>query len=142
MSCRRAGEPYLEMSDDQSEIVQRIIEVDLAFERAVAQHKDLALFRRNCSSWELLLTVMAAPDGEEPGVYELAESVRTQGLGKSALLRFIRDRRDDGLLVFDQHPTKKSKMSIRAHPELMAALFAIMAERTEALEAVLQSLGL
>lgn len=119
--------------DTDPGFLSRTLAIDLAFERAVSRNRNLALFQRNCATWELLLVLCAAPETDKPGVYELIEGLRSKGLGQSALLRFVRDRRDDGLLVFDRHARKKSKMHIRLSPAVESALTALLMDRAEAM---------
>ncbi|MCW1931819.1 hypothetical protein [Pararhodobacter zhoushanensis] len=112
---------------------RRIIELELEFERAVAKNRDLALFRRNAATWEMLLAALAAGDDDRIGVYDLVESVTSTGLGSSALLRFVRDRRDDGLFVFGADPKKKSKHRISLNDDLAEAALALLEQRNQAL---------
>lgn len=122
-------------------LLHRAYAIDLEFERSVSRNRNLALFRRNASSWELLLALCCAPDHGKPGVYELIEGLSTKGLGQSALLRFVRDRRDDGLLVFDRHHTKKSKMQVRPEPELARAMSDLLLWRAVAIRDLLSGTG-
>ena len=82
---------------------------DLAFERAVFQHPHLSIFRRNATTWEVLLMLASAPEGNGPGLYEVIETVQTRALGPSALLRFLRERREEGSIVFTRNSFKQSK---------------------------------
>lgn len=102
---------------------------DLAFERAVFQHPHLSIFRRNATTWEVLLILAAAPEGDGPGLYEIVEGVQTRALGPSALLRFLRDRRDEGSILFHRNSRKQSKWSLSLRPDLRDELLALMQGR-------------
>jgi hypothetical protein len=107
-------------------LTTRIVKNELAFERAVFQHRRLAMFRRNATTWESLL-LLAACDGDEgPGLYEVVESVQTTALGQSALLRFLRDCRDEGTVVFTRSAHKQSKWTLSISPELRSDLMALL----------------
>lgn len=113
--------------------IRRAIALELEFERAIARNRDLALFRRNAATWEMLLTALIATGAERVGVYDLVESVHSKGLGSSALLRFMRDRRDDGLFVFGPDPVKKSKHRISLRDDLAEAALRLLDKRNSEL---------
>ena len=102
---------------------------DLAFERAVFQHPRLSIFRRNATTWEVLLMLAAAPDGDGPGLYEVIDAVQTRALGPSALLRFLRDRREEGSIVFTRNSLKQSKWSLSLRTDLRRELLALINRR-------------
>lgn len=101
---------------------RKIVDIELEFEREVARSRDLSLFKRNPTTWELLLLLAHLENGSNDGVYNTIEAVRTRYLGNSALLKFVRDRRDDGLILFVEHE-KKSKWTLQLHEDLIAQLF-------------------
>lgn len=105
------------------------VQDDLAFERAVFRHPHLSIFRRNATTWEVLLILAAAPQGQGPGLYEVVEAVQTRALGPSALLRFLRDRRDEGSVLFHRNPRKQSKWSLSLRPDLRQALLVLLRAR-------------
>lgn len=98
---------------------------ELARERALARHPALAVFRRNATAWEALL-IVATTEGTGPGLYELVAQVETRALGPSALLRFLREQRAAGTLLFTRSPAKRSKWTVALRPDLTAALRAIL----------------
>lgn len=126
--------PCIEGSWRDPSDMWRAVAAELDFERAIAANRDLALFRRNAATWELLLAAMIADGAEQLGVYGLVESVRSKGLGNSALLRFVRDRRDDGLLVFGTDPSKKSKHRISVRDDLVDAVVTLLNRRNAAIQ--------
>ena len=73
----------------------KIIKVELEFERAVSQSRELSLFRRNPTTWELLLLAQNE-NGALNGLYKTIDAVETRYLGNSALLKFVREQRDHG----------------------------------------------
>ena len=121
--------------------VRRIIALELEFERAVAKNRDLALFRRNAATWEMLLAALVADDEDRIGVYDLVESVTSKGLGSSALLRFVRDRRDDGLFIFGTDPKKKSKHRISLRDDVADAALTLLDQRNHALRRAIVETG-
>lgn len=106
-----------------------LLQAELDFEQAIARHRDLALFRRNVATWELLLRVAREPDGVDCGVHGLVHEIGSRGLGPSALLRFIRDRRDDGHLLMSPDPGKRSRQRISLRPGLAEVLGALLLHR-------------
>lgn len=107
--------------------------IELEFERALAGHRALALYRRNPATWEMLLALLASRETARIGVYDLVESVTSTGLGNSALLRFVRDRRDDGLFDFGPDPKKRSKHRITLRPDLAEAAVSLLDKRNQAM---------
>ncbi|MFN4101143.1 MAG: hypothetical protein ACK4GT_15340 [Pararhodobacter sp.] len=101
--------------------------LELDFERQIYQSKLLSLFRRNPSTWELLLYLAQFEEGSEDGVYGTLERLETRYLSNSAMLKFVRERRDDGLLLFNEH-AKRSKWTIALNESLREALFALLKE--------------
>lgn len=70
--------------------------------------------------------IAEAAEGEGPGLYELVDSVETNALGQSALLRFLRDRRDEGIVLFERSPRKQSKWTLKISGPLLADLRALL----------------
>ncbi|MFN4098755.1 MAG: hypothetical protein ACK4GT_03155 [Pararhodobacter sp.] len=99
--------------------------LELDFERHIHQSKLLSLFRRNPSTWELLLYLAQFEEGSEDGVYGTLDRLQTRYLSNSAMLKFVRERRDDGLLLFNEH-TKRSKWTIALNESLREALFEVL----------------
>lgn len=108
------------------------LEIELWFERQLHQSRILSVFRCNPSTWELLLQLASQPDGSADGVYQTIERIETRYLGNSALLKFVRERRDDGLLEFTEH-VKRSKWRIGLAPELREALETALGQRNDRL---------
>ncbi|MFN4101144.1 MAG: hypothetical protein ACK4GT_15345, partial [Pararhodobacter sp.] len=79
---------------------------------------------------EALLMIAGAADQEGPGLYEVVDSVETTALGQSALLRFLRNRRDEGLIIFEQSPRKQSKWTLKISEGLRADLMALLQVRS------------
>jgi len=112
------------------------LKLDIDFERRIYQSKLLSLFRRNPSTWELLLYLAQFEDGSEDGVYNTLERLETRYLGNSAMLKFVRERRDDGLLQFTEH-TKRSKWKVSLDGALREALLLALEDRNKALQKAL-----
>jgi len=108
-----------------------LLQSELAFERAVFQHRQLSVFRRNATTWEVLLMIAGADDQEGPGLYEVVDSVETNALGQSALLRFLRERREDGIIRFNRSPRKQSKWTLKISEDLRADLLALLRLRQQ-----------
>lgn len=98
------------------------------FEREISQSRQLSLFRRNPSTWELLLYLAQFPEDASEGLYDTVESLQTRYLGSSAMLKFVRERREDGLLLFTEH-AKRSKWMVGLHPELRTELLELLHRR-------------
>lgn len=107
---------------------KNLLQVELEFERQIHQSRMLAVFRRNPTTWELLLRLAAQENGGVDGIYHTIDQVETRYLGTSALLKFVRERRDDGLLQFLEH-TKRSKFIVALDPLLREELIALLAWR-------------
>ena len=104
------------------------VELELDFERIVHQSSMLHIFRRNTSTWELLLRLAAQENGKVDGIVNAINQVETRYLRSSALLKFVRERRDDGLLQFLEH-TKRSKFTVALDPAVRDELIATLAWR-------------
>jgi hypothetical protein len=117
-------------------VLSCIIQAELEFEHRIARSRQLSAFRRNASTWELLL-LMALEDGQsDEGIHGTAEKVATRYIGTSALLKFMRERRDDGSLVFEEHD-KRSKWRIRLSASVLTELQQALKERNDRLLAAL-----
>lgn len=112
--------------------LRNTLSVELEFEREIARSPELSLFRRNPTTWELLLLLSQAEGASNEGVYNTIESVQTRYLGDSALLKFIRERRDDGLVRFLEHE-KKSKRTVQLHNDLIAQMTSVLNYRNSQL---------
>ncbi|MCC5956548.1 MAG: hypothetical protein JJU07_10610 [Natronohydrobacter sp.] len=111
--------------------MKQIIAAELAFERDVAASTVLPRFRRNGTTWELLLLLAASQGTAEDGIYQTLEQVQTSYLGKPALTKFLRDCRTEGSLTFDVHEKRSSRrmsLSEEVHAEILA-LFSAHAKR-------------
>lgn len=109
-----------------------LLQSELAFERAVLKHPQLSIFRRNATTWEVLLMIAGADEEEGPGLYEIVGSVETNALGSSALLRFLRERREDGIIHFTRSPRKQSKWTLKISEALRADLLDLLRRRQPA----------
>lgn len=107
---------------------RKIVDVDIDFERRIAQSRHLALFRRNPTTWELLLMLARNENGSADGVYRTLETLETGYLGNSALLKFIRERRDDGLISFLENE-KRSKWTVQLFEPLQEEIMALLDHR-------------
>jgi len=108
------------------------LKIELEFEREIAKSRELSLFRRNPTTWELLLLLSQNENGNHDGLHTTIESTKTQYLGSSALLKFIRERRDDGVLQFLENK-KKSKRTIQVDMQVLAKLSELLAKRNHQL---------
>jgi hypothetical protein len=104
----------------------QLLHTELASERAIFRHRQLSLFRRNATTWEALLMIAASPGSKKPGLYETVQVVETKALGQSALLRFLRDCRDDSNIQFTRNPNKQSKWTLGMYEGLHADLLAFL----------------
>lgn len=112
----------------------RRLEIELETQRRIARSRGLNAFHRNATTWELLL-LLAANDGQSDlGVYNTLGQLETGYLGQSAMLKFLRDRRLDGLLAFDEHE-KRSKWLLRLDPSIHEDLMELLAWRNQKLMA-------
>lgn len=98
------------------------LHIELDHERRVSASPRLSVFRRNATAWELLLMLAEQGEGGD-GLYNLAEQVQTDHLSAAAMLKFMRDRRKDGLLHFEQHE-KRSKWRVLVDDDLLDELHA------------------
>ena len=73
---------------------------------------------------------MLAAQGRESdlSLYKTLDTLETTFLGQSAMLKFLRDCRADGLLIFTQHE-KRSMSRLRLAPEVLTALIAVLGRR-------------
>ncbi|MCC5970096.1 MAG: hypothetical protein JJU15_09105 [Pararhodobacter sp.] len=98
------------------------LRIELEHERRIGASPKLSVFRRNATTWELLLLLAcehARP--ADDGLYGLVERVHTDHLSAPALLKFIRDRRNDGLLHFEPHE-KRSKWRVKVDDTVLDEL--------------------
>jgi len=116
------------------------LQIELETERRIARSRGLSAFHRNATTWELLL-LLAVNDGQSDlGVYNTLDQLETGYLGQSAMLKFLRDRRSDGLLAFDEHE-KRSKWRLRLAPELCEELMEFLGGRNQKLTMALCDQG-
>ena len=108
-------------------------ELELETERRIARSRQLSAFRRNATTWELLLMLAAHNGKSDLGLYNTLDQLETGYLGQSAMLKFLRDRRSDGLLEFEEHD-KKSMWRLRLSSELHGELVNLLEERNIRLE--------
>ena len=108
---------------------QAALDAELTFERALFANPQLSCFRRNATTWEVLLMLAAVPEGEGPGLYEVVESVTTRALGPSALLLFLRERREEGSILFTRNPRKQSKWCLSLRSDLRMDLVELLERR-------------
>lgn len=114
------------------EYSKSLIDTEIEFERRIAEARGLAMFRRNPTTWELLLLLASAPDGYTEGLHEVPNTIRTRYIGSSALLKFIREQRDAGSIRFLEHE-KRSKRILQADGRLVEALLRVLEWRNGAL---------
>lgn len=111
------------------------LKIELETQRRIARSRGLCAFHRNATTWELLL-LLAANDGQSDlGVYNTLSQLETGYLGQSAMLKFLRDRRLDGMVTFDEHE-KRSKWTLRLDPSIHDALMELLAGRNRKLMAI------
>lgn len=109
-----------------------LLDIETEFERRVSNNRSLATFRRNPTTWELLLLLASVRDGFTDGLHEVPNAIRTRYLGPSALLKFIREQRDAGHITVLEHQ-KRSKRVLRIDPEIAQQLVSLLHWREEAL---------
>ena len=98
----------------------------LEIEKCALSDPRLAPFRRNSTTWELLLTVASA----NLNIQQAVLSLKTTCLGYSSIMRFISSQFEAGtLIVLDG--AKKSEKIIKPSPDVMSALFALANIRME-----------
>jgi len=89
-------------------LTQMQLQIELDVIRKISHSRGLSAFHRNGTPWELLL-LLAANEGESKlGVYNTLDRLETKYLGKSAMLKFLKDRRAEGLLTFDENEKRSS----------------------------------
>jgi len=106
--------------------------LELEFEREIARSQILSKFRRNATSWEFMLLLAMNEGMSNEGLYNTLSMLETNYLGQSAMLKFLRDQRDEGLVNFDEHE-KKSMLRLRLAPEVLAELTSILEQRNRKL---------
>lgn len=106
--------------------------MELEAEREIARSELLAPFRRNASCWELMLMLAAQGGESDLGVYKTLNTLETTFLGQSAMVKFLRDCRREGLVCFEEHG-KRSMWRVRLAPEVLAALVAVFERRNKSL---------
>jgi len=107
-------------------------QIELDHERRLARSDLLSVFRRNAATWELLLLLAAEEEGASDGLYNLADRVQTDHLSGAALLKFMRDQRNDGRLLFEPH-VKRSKWRIRPDEAVVNELQTVLSQRNRLL---------
>lgn len=125
--------------ESRMDCIQKLIEVELEFYRSTGQVKELSIFRRNSATWEMLMILAHAYGRREIGLFELVEEVQSSSLGMSAKLNFLRDRREDGLLLFKQQENKRNKWNIELAPKTREELFAAIHRRNRAYENIVRT---
>lgn len=106
--------------------------MELEMEKTISRSRGLSVFRRNATTWELLLLLASLDGKSDLGVQNTLRSLQTDYLGQSAMLKFLRDRRADGLLQFDEHD-KRSMRRIRLAPSLLAEIQTLLKARNRLL---------
>lgn len=108
---------------------QAALTAELEFERALFANPQLSIFRRNATTWEVLLMLAEVDAGQGPGLYEVVGSVRTRALGPSALVSFLQERREEGSIVFTRNSLKQSKWSLSLRADLREELLTLLDQR-------------
>lgn len=111
---------------------QHLIRTEIEFERRLAAIRSLSAFRRNPTTWELLMLLVAAGDGFTDGLHEVPNATVTRYLGSSALLKFVREQRDAGYIRFLEHE-KRSRRVLQIDPQIVQELIALLNWRDRAL---------
>jgi hypothetical protein len=101
---------------------------DITFEREVANIRNLSIFRKNATTWELLLLLAQAEGESDLGLYNTIAELKTGYMGQSALLKFLRQRREEGVVEFLTHE-KRSMWRMKLDPEVLVELRALVAAR-------------
>lgn len=109
-----------------------VLRIELEHERRLAESEFLSPFRRNATAWELLLLLAADDARADEGLYRLSEAVETNYLSKAALLKFMRDQRHEGRLLFEPH-TKRSMWRVAPHGRVLEELRNMMTLRNRQL---------
>lgn len=107
---------------------ERILQDEIDFEHRVSRSKVLSLFRRNPTTWELLLHLAQSEDGGQEGVYKTVDLLETRYLDVSAMLKFVRERRDDGLIRFGDQ-AKRSKRRLILNQDVRDELLSVLDKR-------------
>jgi hypothetical protein len=108
------------------------LQIELDHERRISNSERLSVFRRNATTWELLMLLASEEDAGSAGLYKLAKRVHSDYLSDSALLKFMRERREDGLLLFETH-AKRSQWSVRPDDAVLDELNALLSLRNHQL---------
>lgn len=111
---------------------RQIYQIELEHELRLAESQRLSVFRRNAATWELLLRLAADEEEASDGLYNLAARVQTDHLSSAALLKFMRDQRHAGRLLFEPH-VKRSKWRVRLEDDVLEELQTLIALRNQAL---------
>jgi len=111
-------------------MIEKLISSELDFERRIATSRQLSLFRRNPSTWEFLLLLALHEGSSDDGMHGITEKIVTKYIGVSAMLKFMRERRDDGSLRFERHD-KRSKWRIRLSDSLLSEVHTVIQEREQ-----------
>jgi len=112
--------------------------LELAFERKIARSKTLSAFRRNATTWEFMLLLAMNEGRSDEGLYNTLNLLETNYLGQSAMLKFLRDQRDGGLVNFDEHE-KRSMLRLRLAPAVLAEFTSILEQRNQQVSDILFS---
>jgi len=104
--------------------------LELAYERKISRSRVLSTFRRNATSWEFMLLLAMNEGKSDEGLYNTLNQLETNYLGQSAMLKFLRDQRAEGLVNFDEHE-KRSRLRLRLAPSVLAELTSILEERNQ-----------
>jgi len=104
------------------------LKIELDHERRLASSELLSVFRRNATTWEMLLLLAAEEREASNGLYNLAGRVQTGQLSSAAVLKFIRDQRGEGRLVFEPHE-KRSMWRVRPDQAVLDELQTLIALR-------------
>lgn len=109
-----------------------LVRTEIEFEQRIAARRKLSAFRRNPTTWELLLILALESEGFKKGLHEVPNEIGTRYLGSSALLKFIREQRDAGLIRFLDHE-KRSKRVLQIDPDLAHELMQLLNWRKQML---------
>lgn len=90
-------------------------------EKTALRHPDLAPFRRNPTTWELLIGTLA----EERNIQQAIFALDTDCLGYSSLIRFVNNQIADGRLVAVPGQ-KRSEKILRPSPQVAEALMTLI----------------
>lgn len=106
---------------------------ELFHARAASASRQVGRFYRNAATYELLLLLAIADGSDEASIYNTVEAVESTALGKSALLKFIREQVDAGNLHLEQSCYKRSKWIVRPDPSLAEELSQLLERRSRLL---------